>query len=154
MSKQIFIDIETDEFLDSLRHHLDESGLTDEQKTELEELTRQRLLVEKNLKLEAFKQIPAELRQQVIDKLLITKHLHSINTISAPLSDREQLLQEREDRYNRKYRRFALKKQPNSRPIFNVDYSIHLEPTDVGISLDDLLAAHTDATVDEEVLKP
>lgn len=118
---------------------------TQQENEELKGLYEEREQETKRLKLEKFKKLPPELRQAVADAIQWSKAVQEINATEAPITDRERELQVIPAGYFSHQAVFSGFAGINSTPA-----GWFVLPN--GITKDDLLKAHSDATL-EETLK-
>jgi hypothetical protein len=113
--------------------------LTPEETKELAALETQRSQETKQLKLEAFKELPCALRQHVIDSLLWYNKCKEISTMTAIKSIRQEELE--------------LKKPHNFIQYSSVHYGSITPPPMLidGLSYEEMIQAHNDATMEESL---
>lgn len=128
--------------------------LTAAEEKELKDLEVQRVLDHKRAKLDYFKKLPKEFRQQVINRFMWDDAVKDMDNIPLLKSDREAELETKR----------ALSGNPfigSFRPSFGGGISslgydnfmpvMGSPPLPVGITKEDLLQAHLDASLEEEI---
>ena len=133
--------------------------LTHEEKLRLGALQEERRRLTKEAKLNKFKELSGEMRQNIIDSLCLREQVEAINRASADTTKEEENLTEKHYRHIR-YRRnswMMMDFHNNNDEVLTIHstpFNIELNSGWCGMTLEDLKRAHLDATMDEEVLKP
>ncbi len=137
---------------------------TPDDEAKLAVLEQERAQDLKTLKLETFKKLKPEIRQQIMDSISLQRDIISINYANLELRPELLDLMRKKDfvrSFNHRYSGQTSWNQwqyqhDTASPIFKVhptnNSNIELETNFAGITVDDLYKAHTEQTVDEEVL--
>lgn len=114
-------------------------GLSADEKVELETLQSEHTAETKKNKLDIFKKLPTDLRQNIINHYLWMEVIGEMNNTKVPKSPR---LLELEDKHSF-----------NRVETSDSYYFPHFYPLPESITMDDLKAAHLEASVEEELLQ-
>ena len=117
-------------------------GLSADEKVELETLQSEHTAETKKNKLDIFKKLPTDLRQNIINHYLWMEVIAEMNNTKVPKSPR---LLELEDKHS--FNRAGVIQTSDSY------YFPHFYPLPESITMDDLKAAHLEASVEEELLQ-
>jgi hypothetical protein len=134
--------------------------LSIEERKRLEFLEEERRQQNKFLRLQKFKELSGDLRQSILDSLVMREQINNINTTHAEMSQEELSLREKEYKHQKAQCSSWMMDFGNTPSdddlltVHSTPFNIELNNTWSGITLDDLKQAHLDATMDETVLKP
>jgi|SRR5581483_639643 len=129
--------------------------MTPEEAAKLKELREERTRETKRLKLEHFKKLPGEFRQNIINSFLWEKEVNDMNAIQAPLSEEEQKLAAREGVQGWNPLGGLSSGLSFHGGLGSASSWIQMGSTPKlpdGITSEDLIKAHTEATAEEQFL--